>query len=102
MLLINLMVGDTANQDNTGNAGALDAVVHGMRAHPLDATLQMKGCGAITNMTDGNQANSVRAYKAGAIRAIGAAISAHSNDLALVDEAMLARTNIRRGQGDAA
>jgi len=68
-------------RQSAADAGALPAIVAGMRAHPASALVQEKCCLAIANICSGTDeaglARKSAAFDAGAVPAIVAALEAH-------------------------
>jgi hypothetical protein len=98
----------TANADNNqvkaGSAGAIEAAVAAMRAHPTSAAVQDWACVALVGMNrmTANDDNRVKAGSAGAIEAVVAAMGAHATDRRHAGESMPSAASYdfqRRQQG---
>jgi hypothetical protein len=86
----------TVNADNNvkaGAAGAVEAAVAALRAHPDCAVVQELGCWVLINLTV-NADNKVKAGAAGAVEAVVAALRAHPDCAAVQKQGCRALANV--------
>ena len=85
-------------RQSAAEAGALAAIVGGMRAHPSKPLVQEKACLAIANICSGTDdaglARKATAFEAGAVEAIVEALKAHPTDKAVQSNGSAAMGNI--------
>ena len=110
--LVNVCMEDTdspavawARMQRAAQAGAIEAALNAMRAHPQAGSLQRWACWALAKVCDGDDAaglaRSQRAAEAGAIEAVVDAMRAHPQDEDVQMESCGALTRLCGG-GDAA
>jgi len=82
-----MTLGNDENRTRAAAAGAVEAVVAAMRAHPRSEGVQHRACDALGHMTFRNADNQTRAGNAGALIAVVAAMRQAAVALAAVHDA---------------
>lgn len=74
-------------------AGGVDAIVEGMRQHPMDIDLQIEGCRAMWNAS-GTTGNQVAFVEAGALDVVLMSMGQFLSDAVMQEQAMAALANL--------
>ncbi|CAK0791601.1 unnamed protein product, partial [Prorocentrum cordatum] len=80
--------------DAAVDAGAMEAVVQGLWAHPAHEGVQAEGCGALQSLTVGEPSRKDRAADAGALEVLVAALRRHLGCAAVQERAPAAVRNL--------